>query len=276
MSLVIPAPNYNSGNNYNIVQVSDDGSLLIASQLESNGMVVLGNAATMTRMEVLTQVAMPHGIAYNKNFDTFYVTGQKGNIVYIVDRNRGVKLISINQFRPDTISAGGTSPNPHEIIMSPDNSRYFLTCENTNEVRVMDRVNNTLLKVIPVGKKPQEIALSKTKPYLFVTCIDDVPGLSALYKGSVYVIDYNTLNIVKRIDGEFSEPHGIAVDDINEVFYIASRNNRVDGPSPHHISNCNGRNGFYQVYDLNTLQRAGSKTYEVPPSPYSMQMRFRK
>lgn len=265
----------NLGENYNIVQVSDDGSLLIASQLADNGNITFGNATTMTRIENLAILAQPHGIAYNSAFDTFYITGQKGNVVYLLDRNRNTKQVSINGLPTTTQSTPGVTPDPHEIIMSPDKSKYFLTCENTNEVRVMDRVTNTVLKAIPTGLKPQELAISTTKPYVFVTCMEDVSRTSALYKGSVYVIDYNTLDVVKRIDGEFSQPHGVAVDDRNGMFYISSANIDSDGPAPHHVSNCNGRNGFYQVYNLNTLNRADRKTYEVPPSPYSMQMRFR-
>src|SRR5690606_30121965 len=116
------------------------------------------------------------------------------------------------------------------------------------------------------------IAMSKSKPYALITCMEDNssnPG----FRGSVYVIDYNTFETTK-IDGPFFQPHGIAVDDRNGTFYVASRNATQDGPAPHHSSSCAGRNGYYNVYDLNTLKRL-PKRYEVTVEPYSADVRFK-
>ncbi|MCB9044635.1 MAG: hypothetical protein H6550_00715 [Chitinophagales bacterium] len=265
---------YNEGKGINVIHVSDDGTQLIASQLIGDGRIMLINTSTMTLAATIASVDNPHGIASNPTFDTFYITGQYGNTVYKVVQNAGVQKISMDGKPAVTLSSDGT-PDPHEIMMTPDYSKYFLTCEKTNEVRVMDRLGDSLLKVIPVGKKPQEMALCKSRSYLFVSCMEDVSQVSSLFKGSVYVIDYNTLNIVKRIDGEFYQPHGMAVDEQNGILYIASRNSNANGPAPHHTSDCGGRNGYYQVYDINTLAPANGRRYEVTPDPYSISMRFK-
>lgn len=264
----------NGGLNFNIVQVSEAGDKLIASQLAANGGLVLINTADMKLESSLALLESPHGIAANKSFDTFYVTAQYGNTVYKVVKGKAPVRISIDGTPAKTIP-GANTPDPHEIIMSPDNSKYFLSCQNTDEVRVMNRANDSLLKVIPTGILPQELAVSNTKPYLFVTCMEDVSQVSSLFRGSVYIINYNTLEVVKRIDGTFYQPHGIAVDDRNGTFYVASRNVRSDGPAPHHTSDCGGRNGYYQVYSLNTLAPVNGRRYEVTPDPYSINMRFK-
>lgn len=264
----------NDGLKFNTIQVSEAGDKLITSQLAPNGGLVLINTSDMKLVANLALLESPHGIAANRTFDTFYVTGQNGNTIYKVVQGAAPVRISIDG-NPPVTQSGMTTPNPHEIIMTPDYSKYFLTCQNTNEIRVMDRLKDSLLKTIPVGKKPQELAISKTQPYLFVTCIEDISQVSSLFRGSVYVINYNTLEIVKRIDGKFFQPHGVAVDDRNGTFYIASRNTLSDGPAPHHTSDCGGRNGYYQVYDLNTLQPLNGRTYEVTPDPYSINMRFK-
>ncbi|HEY9176864.1 MAG TPA: c-type cytochrome domain-containing protein [Flavipsychrobacter sp.] len=264
----------NGGLNFNIVQVSEAGDKLVASQLTSNGGLVIINTADMKLEANLAFLESPHGIAANSTFDTFYVTAQYGNTVYKVVRGTAPVKISIDGM-PSKTTPGANTPDPHEIIMSPDNSKYFLTCQNTNDVRVMNRANDSLLKVIPTGIMPLEVATSVTKPYLFVTCMEDVSQVSSLFRGSVLVINYNTLEVVKRIDGTFYQPHGIAVDDRNGTFYIASRNVRSDGPAPHHTSDCGGRNGYYQVYDLNTLAPLNGRRYEVTPDPYSINMRFK-
>ena len=79
---------------------------------------------------------------------------------------------------------------------------------------------------------------------------------------------------MKRIDATFSQPHGIAIDEKEGVVYIASRNNNPNGPAPHHSSSCGGRNGYYQMFDLNTLQKLPGK-YEVTVDPYSFDARFK-
>lgn len=265
---------YSGGLDFNIVHVSPDGKKLLASQRTGSGVLTMINTETMQIETTLASLGFPHGIATNPTFDTFYITGQNGNTVFKVVEKSSVKKISIDGNPPvSQIFAG--SPDPHEIMMTPDYSKYFLTCEKTFEVRVMDRLGDSLLKVITVGKKPQEMAISKTKPYLFVSCMEDDSKVSSLFKGSIYVINYNTLDIVKRIDGEFYQPHGLAVDERNGTVYIASRNTNVNGPAPHHSSDCGGRNGYYQVYDLNTLEPVNGRRYEITPDPYSVSVRFK-
>ena len=267
--------NYKGGFNFNVLHLSQDGKKLLASQLDGTGAIVMINTETMTIMSSLATLDNPHGIAANPTFDTFYITGQYGNTIYKVVQGASVQKISMDGKPSVTKSTPGVTPDAHEIIMAPDYSKYFLTCENTYEIRVMDRLGDSLLKAIPVGKKPQEMAVSKSKPYLFVSCMEDVSQVSALFKGSIYIINYNTLDVVKRIDGEFYQPHGMAVDDKNGKVYIASRNSNANGPAPHHTSDCGGRNGYYQVFDLNTLTPANNRRYEVTPDPYSIGMRFK-
>ena len=261
------------GYNYNIVQVSEDGTKLIASQLVANGSISIIDAVNMKWINNPVKLTEPHGIAATKNFDTFFITGQKGNCVFKVV-GTAITMLSLDGNPPDT-KTGNATPDPHEIMMAPDYSKYFLTCEKTNDVRVMDRFGDTLLKVIPTGIKPQEMAISKIRPYLFVSCMEDVSQVSTLFRGSILVINYNTLEVVKRIDGTFYQPHAIGVDDKNGFVYFVSRNSNPNGPAPHHTSDCGGRNGYYQVYDLNTLEPINKRRYEVTPDPYSIDARFK-
>jgi DNA-binding beta-propeller fold protein YncE len=257
---------------WNVFQLSPDGNKLLLSdwRAQPNGRLLLISTHTM---EVINQFAgvfhYPHGIASNADFTTFFITAQYGNTVYkLTTNNPGLKSISIDG-TPPVITAG--KRDPHEIIMSPDYTRYFLTCEASNEIRVMDVVADTLIKALPVGIKPQEIAISKVRPYVFVTCMEDdaAPG----YKGSVYAINYQTYDVTK-IEAPFYQPHGVAVDDQHGVLYVASRNANPDGPAPHHSSSCAGRNGYYYAFDLATFQRL-PRRFEVGVEPYSADSRFK-
>lgn len=247
----------------------DDKQLAVSSLLSGN--IKLVDAEKMQLIKTYGELNKPHGIATNPGFDTFYITAQTGNYIYMMPVGGKEMKISIDGFPADIAH----KLDPHEIIMAPDYSKYFLTCEMSDEIRVVERTTNKLLKVIPVGKKPQEMALSKELPYLFVTCIDDPVG-STLYKGSVYVINYQTFEVVKKISGKLAAPHGITVDDHNGLFYVASTNDATVGSTPHHPSNCGGKNGNYKIYSIHTLMPYNSRTYEVSTFPYSLDTRFKK
>jgi YVTN family beta-propeller protein len=207
----------------------------------------------------------PHGIASNAAFNTFYVTSEGENFIYKFSLLSGL-------FKKVPIDNGGGKRVVHEIMMTPDYSKYFITCQDSNEVRVLDAVGDSVIAVIPVGLHPQELAISRTRPYMFVTCMEDNSTFAG-YKGSVYAINYLTYETT-RIEGPFYQPHAITVDDKNGVFYVVSRNANPSGPAPHHSASCGDRNGYYHVYDLNNFQRL-PKRYEVGAEPYSADTRFK-
>lgn len=255
---------------WNVFNLSPDGSQMLLSDWTGNGRTLLINTGSMTITQTFPGLVYPHGVTSNADFSIFYVTAQYGNVVYKFNADGSLfKQVSIDGNPPVTTQG---VRDPHEIMMVPDRSRYFVTCEASNEIRVMDAVSDTLIKAIPVGIFPQELALSSSRPYIFVSCMEDnssVPG----FKGSVYAINYNTYEAT-RIDGPFYQPHALTVDDRNGTLYIISRNANPNGPAPHHSTSCNGRNGYYHVYDLNTLQRL-PKRYEVTVEPYSADTRFK-
>jgi DNA-binding beta-propeller fold protein YncE len=260
---------------WNVLHISDDGSKFIVSDL-ARGNLKIVNTADMT---IVTDFgpgtfAHPHGIESNTAFDTFYVTGQFGNTVYKVTTTGSPKSISVDG-EPANNSESG--PNLHEIMMTPDHSKYFLTCENTNEVRVMDAYGDTLIHNFSgLPAKPQELAISKVQPYIFVTCMEDAATPVANARGAVVVINYTTMQIVKVLYGDFYQPHAVTVDDDRQVLYVASANILTTGPAPHHVSECAGRNGWYSIYDINTWAPVRRIRYETSVAPYSADIRFKK
>ena len=50
------------------------------------------------------------------------------------------------------------------------------------------------------------------------------------------------------------QPHGLAVDDEENLVYVANLNYDSNGPAPHHVSGCGGRNGDLAIINMNTLQ----------------------
>ena len=263
---------------WNVLNLSADGSKLFVSDL-SNHRIAYINTDNMAviNLNFLTDLTQAHGIASSPSFDTVYITSQNTNVVYRFTPNDLIEPVKEIYLKGTEKILGYNSgnPNPHEIMISPDNQKFIVTCENTRDVRIVD-VDSLYVDSIAVGILPREMAYSKKRKLLFVTCVDDVNNYSPKSRGSVYVIDLSTRQVVGLpIKGDFFQPHGITVDEQNDLIYIASENIDVTGPTPHHSANCNGRNGWYSIYNLNTLQPINNIRYEVSPDPYGADVRFK-
>lgn len=252
------------------ISLSSDGSKLIACNWYRHDLLMVDANSMTIEKNLGTKLRFISGFTGNPN-GGFYGVCQFGNTVYKIAADGSYETVSIDS-QPAVQETGATTPDPYELCLSPDNSRYFITCTNTSEVRVMDATTDMPIKAIKVGENPQKMAVSTTMPYLFVTCMNDT--LAPLEVGSVYVIDYEQLTVVKKITGKFFQPYGIAADDREGIVYIFSRNEDKNGPPPHHSSPCDGRNGFYQVFDINTLEPYTNKRFEVTVDPYSAATRF--
>lgn len=279
---VVASMNLGAGS-WNILYLAPADTELVTSDWTADGRIIFGNTASMQTIPSLTGsgaglFVYPHGITSTFNFDTCFITAQYGNVVYkYAPRKPYYGKVSING-KPAVATNNGdsTSPNPHEILMAPDYSKYFLTCQGSNEVRILNAHNNAVLDSIRVGLFPQEMAISRLRPYLFVTCMEDNANTNPGCRGSVYVINYNTHEIVAKLYGDFYQPHAVTVDDRDGKVYIVSTNANPSGPAPHHATACDGRPGWYSIYDLNTLQPINNRRYGLTVMPYSAATRFKQ
>ena len=260
--------------NWNTMAISSDGTKAFVVDWDDEGKVAYVDLEQMNFIQYYQGSGLftqPHGSWLNTAFTTLYITSQYGNYIYKVDIT--------NPTFPDiekVVLKPGQQPNniqgtydPHEIVLSPDETKYFVTCQASDEVRVMDAATDTLIAVIPVGNYPLEMAVSLTKPYLFVVCEED-PCSEPVCKGSVYVIDYNDFSVITTLQSGLFEPHGIAIDDGAGIVTISNRNVNPGGPAPHHVSECGGRNGFVKFINLNTLEFIPDYRPELSVDPYSV------
>ncbi len=262
-----------------------DTALLVTSWLSGGSALCINTANFAVNPRLSIDIATtgnsffpyPHGVAANATFDTFFATLQYGNEVmkYTFKPHFVPMPVSVNGSAPITTNpTDATSPNPHQIQMAPDYSKYFVTCQQSSIVSVIDAHTDSIIAQIPVGFYPQEMDISTSKNYLFVACMGDATNPPP-HLGSVYVIDYNTLQVVSVLRGDFFAPHDIAVDEQDGLLYIASRNVGAGSIAAHHSTTCGGNAGWYSVYDLNTLQPADNKRYEVTNDAYVISPRFR-
>lgn len=250
---------------WNTFALSSDGKFAYVINWTSNGMVKKVQTDSMIVKSTLPGLNWSHGSALNQTNDTIYVTSQTSNYIFKIatDFTDAQQIVLDNSGLP----INTTFYDPHEILMSPDYSKYFVTCQKTNEVRVMDRKTDQLITAIPVGDFPQEMAISNSKNYLFVSCMEDISTFGSGKRGSVYVIDVNSNTIINKIYTGH-QPHGIMIDEKNNRVYITNRNVVIGGPSPHHASLCAGKNGYVTAIDLSTLKLILGFKAEVSVDPY--------
>lgn len=259
---------------WNVVKLNADNSRAIISDLSDNGRIVEVDVTTMKIKKQYSGTGLfnsPHGIAYTQTGDTIYATAQYGNMIYrLIPSLIQLDKISIEKDMPPVVSSG--SLEPHEISFSPDYSKYFVTCQKSNEVRVLNAKSDTLLAIIPVGIYPLEMAMSPSRNLLFITCQEDVDPINPFFRGSVYMVNMSTYQVVHKVYEKFFQPHGLMIDDSRGLLYVASRNVEQTGPAPHHKAECAGQNGFFHVIDIDTWN-VRTKTSEISVDPYSVDIR---
>lgn len=103
----------------------------------------------------------PHGIAWLRD-GRIVVTAERSNSLVIVDpQNR------------DAVRAIGTGqPGSHMVAVTPDSSRAFTANMAAGTVSVIDLVAGVKLRDIPVGGRPEGIALTTNGSTLWVADLD--------------------------------------------------------------------------------------------------------
>ncbi len=260
--------------NWNTVSISKDGQKAYAVDWNNNGDIAEINLNTF---------AVTHHIGFNYPHGS--CLNPSGDILYVTQQNNSNKLYKIqtSDFDFSEINLFTTTPanylNAHEVLFSPDGTKYFVTCQgafNTSpEVRVFQSSNDQLLAIIPVGAVPSEMAVSASYNYLFVTCMEDTVSFPGK-RGSVAVIDIAN-NSLKKAIYTGHQPHGINLDDSKNLVFVANRNVAGGGSAAHHSSGCGGRNGYVTFIDMTTLTllKTGinDKKLEVSIDPYSVGVR---
>ena len=264
--------------NWNTFNISPDGKfgLAVSYVISGAGTVdaVLVNLETDRVTEAFNLGVKVHGSAPHPTLRRYYLTQQDESALMQVDYNSLGRVTStepIDLIQGTPAHTGDGKLRPHEVIFSPDGTKYFVTCQTAREVRVYLSATNTLLGVIYVGDEPVEMAISEATGQLFVTCMEDITTFAGEPNkhGSVAIIDIATNSLIKSIYTGY-QPHGIAIDEASHMAIVTNRNVSVNGPAPHHSSDCGGRNGYLTAIDLNTLQLVPDFKPEMSNDPYAI------
>jgi len=260
---VVIGPNYN----WHTMTLSDDGKRAYASSFESNGRIAFVDVEHMRLIRNPVGFAFPHGIALNEANDVLYITAQIGNFIFKVD----TAFTFVNQITIDPgFAPSSTSKiDAQDIILSADKKKLFITCEKTNDVREFDIATEQITNIFNTGYQAQLVVQSAAKNKLYVTAMYDTTAVNK-GDGLISVIDLATSSI-QHIKVGFM-PHGICLDEAKDLLYIISKNAFSNGPAPHHIAVCNGRNGYMNFIRLSTLEVLKKKT-ELSVGPWWISLR---
>lgn len=248
---------------WNTFTISPDGTKAWVVDFSTAGRIAYVNLNTMQLELMYADPGLfnsPHGSMISPDGTTLYVTGQLSNVIYKWDVTDPLNP----EYEELIINNSGATAESHEILFSPDGSKYFISCNGRDEVRVFNAADDVFITAIPTAAYPLEMSISADNGLLFVTCE---------IGNAVTVIDYTNLTAVKNITVGF-QPHGVAVDDIKNQVYITNRNTPTSGgPPPHHTSSCGGRNGYLTIINMATLELVPGFKMELSVDPYSVAVR---
>lgn len=256
------------------MSISGDSKWAMASHLAADGKVALIDLENF-KVKIIYAggqfLQFPHGNALTYDGKMCYITCQQGNFIYKMDLtdpfNTEPKEIVLN---PGDIPSVNGIYKPYAVAFSPDYSKYYVSCQGTNELRIFKTANDSLLQVIPTNGVPQVMSFSDKYPYVFVPCMGDTSDQTT--ESSVNVINLNTNQLVKTIYTG-SQPRSCVVDDNNNRVWVANRNIYGTGWAPHHTTACVGRNGYVTMIDMVSLELIPDWKCEVSVDPYHVTIR---
>ncbi|MGA2754813.1 MAG: hypothetical protein ABSE53_13710 [Terracidiphilus sp.] len=103
--------------------------------------------------------------------------------------------------------------SPLEVLLSPDDARLYVLCQQSEDVRVLDANSYEVMGRVAVGRVPRGMALSRAGDRLFVTNSWD---------DTVSVIDTRTLTVAATWSVGL-EPSGVVEDAAGRYVFVANR-----------------------------------------------------
>ena len=249
---------------WNTLVLSDDGKRAYCVSWTQSGHIAAVDVENGKLLHFLGGQHYPHGIALDVSQTKLYITAQTGNFITVLDT--GFTSADQVPLSGSTINYA-SSLDMHEVVPTRDGKQLWVTCQGTNEIKVLDLATRSVVRSIATGTYPQELVYSSTTNCFYTTCLKDknAQGTGAITR--VHATTYAEQTLVVGY-----QPHGLAVDDGNGWLWVASRNIDASGPLPHHTSACGGRNGFVQFIRLGTFLPDARK-FEVSADPYSIFVR---
>lgn len=231
------------------------------------------NTENMTVIQSLKESAFflsnPHGIKASKDFKTLYIAAGNYFARFSVGENGITEPPEYFPLNPgDAPNPDGSAYDPYQVFLTEDETKLFISCNVTSEVRVMDTQTGDLLKVIPTAKWPRLMDYDPITDLLFVACRDEENfSEQGSLQGCVSVIDVGNMSFKQNIYNLGHRPHGVSVSVKGRKVYVSSENTGGADPGHHPVEGGGGPPGKYNVIDLNTLEVLKDEETEIATIP---------
>ena len=252
---------------WSAIEITSDSKNAFISDADFNGRIIYANLETMQVVSTYQSgLRYPSDLCVNNSNSTLYSTSKEGNYIYKIDVTNPINPI-IQEISLETgiLVTLNQTLNPHSILLNENETSYFVTCHKSNELRVVQTSNDSLIGTYSTGSNPAEMISSPDFPYLFLSCLG-VPGTNKL--SVINVFDLNTNSFLPEIYAGH-DSKGIMIDESSSKLYVANRNVSAGGPAAHHAPVCDGgKNGYITSIDINTLQLTPGFKAELSVEPY--------
>lgn len=236
------------------IAITRDGSTLYVSNFDvtlSQLFINRVDAATMAVTDTIYDVGRaPHGVTLSADEKYLYTTNALGDDISEID------LASKEVTRRFVVSPNSPLPvgsvsrfEPYQGELGPDPSTFWVTCRNSNEVRVFDLVAGRVIDSIPVGNRPLIPKFTPDKKEFWV------PNRSS---DDISIIDAASRRVVANIRFVQNQPHAVEFTRDGSTAYVTCEN--VSGSSHHGNGNVTAPG---LVYVIDVKSRAILKKIEV-------------
>ncbi len=195
------------------------------------------------------QLNKPHGVQITPDGKQIYITGNLSDNLIVYDIASGsLNAIWLNPANPVV----GTTYQPYQTVMTKDNKFVYVSCQLTNEVRLISRDSSKFVKSIPVGTYPLIMDITPDGQYIYVANRNS---------NDVSVIRTSDNTVATTISNVGPQPHGVAIDSGGKYAYVTCENTGASSEPPHHPTSGSLAPGFIVVIDIST--NSVVKTIEV-------------
>ncbi len=138
-----------------VVQVTPDNKYILVSNWCSYTVSVISVESGKT-VKTIKIGRYPRGIAITKDSRYAYVAEMGGSHIHRID---------LSDFSKTLIPIG---TNPRAVVLSPDESKLYVTMNLAGKVQAWDLVANKTIKSVKTGAKPRSLDISNDGSALFV------------------------------------------------------------------------------------------------------------
>ena len=149
----------------------------------------------------------------------------KRGVVWAANRGTSMEATDVVQFDARSGAVRGrvhVGVSPYELALTKDGKRLFVSNWGDKSVSVVDAATLKVIKTIPVGFNPNDMALA-ADGRLFVACSNE---------NTVYVIDSRSLEVLETISTALypkaplgSTPNSLALDAKHGLLFVANADN---------------------------------------------------